>query len=100
MPNRAVDEPLRGLFACVSAMIASWKLDITDVINNPTREKVWRLVSEITRGLNTRYDRNFMEAGLQALLEYALRELTDRFGFTVDCESEYSGGERRADLRL
>ena len=100
MPNRNIDDPLRGLAASVSALMNNWKLDVVDLINNPTSEKVWVLVSDITTGLSTRYDRNFSEAGLLALIEYVLRRLNQRFQFTIDSEYKYGSGAHRANLRL
>jgi hypothetical protein len=78
-------------------MLSAWSINLSDLIDNPTPQKVWNMVSAVTTGLDTKYDRNFTEAGLQALIEYALRELQDRSAaLPLVCVPYARGKQRRA----
>jgi hypothetical protein len=97
-PNRIINDPLVGLLTSIEPMLSAWSINVSDLIDNPTPQKVWNMVSAVTTGLDTKYDRNFTEAGLQALIEYALRQLQDRFDFVVACEQTKK--KRRLDVML
>jgi hypothetical protein len=88
LPNRLVEDPAAGLLSHIQPMIVNWSLNLKDVVQTPSEDKIWRLLYTILDGLGTKFDKSFSEGAVQAVVEGVLRVLPDSKlgGVSIVCE--------------